>query len=200
MEQALPAHLPPGSYDLIIAVGSAGSVPRRGLDAVRIAIAEWTVATADKLQLGPDDDEVEEERPWSITETPPGVPFEVTLQRHPPDAPTRVFASRFTPADLEADRRVRIATAIARKCPKLLDAKQQYGATSVLVLESDDVALANRHVTSHAIVEALSGRPDVPDVVLLVETDRGLEWSLWVVKDGPASYPNIDEPGPHPIE
>jgi len=24
------------------------------------------------------------------------------------------------------------------------------------------------------------GRPDVPDIVLLVETDWGLEWSLWL--------------------
>ena len=200
LERALPPLLPPGTYELIIVVGSAGSVPRNQLDAVRAAIGAWVVTTATRVQLGPDDDDVDKEKPWSITETPPAVPFEVTLQRRPPDTPTQVFAARFSPADLETERRTRIRVAVARKCPKLLEAKQQHGATSVLILESDDIALANRHVTSEAIIDALRDRTDIPDVVLLVETDRGVQWELWLVKDGHIMYPAIEEPGPYTIE
>ena len=70
----------------------------------------------------------------------------------------------------------------------------------MLLLESDDIALANRHVISEAVVEELEVREDRPDFVFLVETDRGLGWQLWVVKDGVQQYPAIEEPGPFEVD
>jgi hypothetical protein len=46
------------------------------------------------------------------------------------------------------------------------------------------------------VVDAIRARADVPDMILLVETDRGLEWLLWVVKNGDRLYPGIEKPGP----
>ena len=71
--------------------------------------------------------------------------------------------------------------------------------SSILILESDDIALANRHVVSQTVNASISARADVPDLILLVETDRGLAWQLWVVKDGNAMYPAVDEPGPFEV-
>jgi hypothetical protein len=104
------------------------------------------------------------------------------------------------PLNIEESRRSRIGTALARKCPKLAKAKHERGALSVLLLESDDIALANRHVVSEAVVEELEARTDQPDFVLLVETDRGLAWELWIVKEGDREYPTIDVPGPFQID
>ena len=109
----------------------------------------------------------------------------------PPDDQVRVFVARFSPPDLEKARRTRVDTALERKCPKLAVAKQTFGAVSVLVLESDDIALANRHGISQTVVDAIQARPDVPDMILLAETDRGLRWQLWLVKDGNHIYPQL---------
>jgi hypothetical protein len=205
LEHSLVPSLPLGTYEIIVPSLAAQSVPGRQAEAVRAAIEAWVVHTAaGELKLGPDGDFAEtdriDERPWSITEQPPGVPFEVTLQRRPPDDRVVVFVMRFTPPEIEDARRSRIRTALARKCPKLAAAKQQHEALSVLLLESDDIALANRHVISEAVVGELKGRGDRPDFVFLVETDRGLAWQLWVVKDGDRQYPAIEEPGPFEID
>jgi hypothetical protein len=104
------------------------------------------------------------------------------------------------PPDIEEARRARIRTALARKCPKLAKAKREHGALSALLLESDDIALANRHVISEAVVEELKTRADQPDFVFLVETDRGLAWELWIVKEGARQYPTIDNPGPFHVD
>jgi hypothetical protein len=101
---------------------------------------------------------------------------------------------RFMP-DIEGSGRTRIRTALARKCPKLAQAKSQHGALSVLVLESDDIALANRHVISEAVVEELKARTDQPGFVFLIETDRGLAWELWILKDGELQYPGLGDAG-----
>lgn len=192
LEITLPPRLPAGTYRLTIAVGAASDIPGRHLDSVRRALGEWVVAKANAYNFDPD--ETDE---WLISETPTGVPFEVTLRGNRLGAGARVLASRFWPSELETARRARIATALARKCPKLQEAKIEHNATSVLICESDDVALANRHDVSEAIMAGLSARSDIPDVVILVETDRGLEWVLWVVKHGPVAYPEIEDPGPY---
>jgi hypothetical protein len=107
-----------------------------------------------------------------------------------------VFVARFSPPDLESARHARVDTALERKCPKLAAARREFGAISVLILESDDIALANRHTVSATVIDAIERRQDAPAIILLVETDRGLEWQLWIVKDGDSKYPEIKDPGP----
>ena len=204
LERSLVASLPLGTYEVIIPSLAARSVPGKQAEAVCAALKAWVIETARALKLGPDGDFAEtdrvDERPWSITAQPPGVPSEVTLQRRPPDDRVVVFVMRFMPPEIEESRRSRIRTALARKCPKLAEAKQQHDPLSVLLLESDDIALANRHVISEAVVGELAARTDRPDFVFLVETDRGLAWLLWIVKDGDEQYPAIEEPGPFEVD
>ena len=99
---------------------------------------------------------------------------------------------RFTPpGDQESARRQRINTALAKKLPKLGAAKAEYNAESVLVLESDDIALANAFVIRDAVRLELEQYPDAPDTIYFVETDRGLAWQLWVIRE--AGRENSDE-------
>ena len=92
---------------------------------------------------------------------------------------------RFTPPDLEKQRRQRIETALAKKLPKLAAAKIEHHATeSVLVLESDDIALANRDAIGECLREVLRDRADVPDTIYLAETDSGLGCYISVLKKG----------------
>jgi hypothetical protein len=204
LETVLPPFLQTGSYDIIIEPHAARAIRAVNLDSVRFAIAKWIVVKAQDLKAGPDGDfadtDVVDERPWSVTEKPPDVPFDVTLQCVPRDEGVVVFAMRFKPPNIEESRRSRIRTALTRKCPKLARAKQQHDALSVLLLESDDIALANRHVISEAVVLELKDRPDRPDFVFLVETDRGLAWQLWIVKDETREYPAIEASGPFGID
>jgi hypothetical protein len=195
LEASLAAVLPAGSYELIIAVSAASRLRRNEFAPVRAAIERWAVERAPNLAMGPNDDHAPD-APWSLTERPAGVPFDVTLQRTPRDDRVVVFAARFSPPDVESARKVRVDTAFARKCPKLAEAKREFAATSVLTLESDDIALANRHSVNATVMEAIRSREDVPDIILLVETDRGLAWQLWVVKEGDRMYPDLEDVGP----
>jgi hypothetical protein len=91
--------------------------------------------------------------------------------------------------DLPDLRRQRIAEALARKCPKLLAARND-GCVSVLILESDDIALANRVVVAEATVMELKARDDIPDIVIWARTSTN-PWKGSFIKDGSELYPNV---------
>ncbi len=126
------------------------------------------------------------------------LPYEVRLhKRHSNDS--RIFFSRwieegktgFTANDPQFmdDARVqRIGRALDQKFPKLHKAAQAYGLPSVLVLESNDMALSNSIEVAQAFKRAISGRTQVPDLVFLVETD-GLPLYGWLMKDGGTLLP-----------
>lgn len=198
LESELPGLLPSGHYDLILPAGAAGSVPGRNVEAVRKAIAVWVVGTAPRLALRPDDEEIEDPV-RSVTAQPPGVPFEVTLQRTPSEGGVVIYASGFIPPELEHRRRERVRKALDAKLPKLLAAKHKFGATSILALESDDIALANRALIGVALVEELRGRSDAPDWIYLFVTDRPLVWRFFVLKRGEEMFPRVRDGGPHLI-
>ena len=121
------------------------------------------------------------------------LPFEVHLhKRHSNDS--RIFFSRwleegttrFTATDetFTDDARVqRIARALDQKSPKLRTAAQVYGLKSVLILESNDIALSNVVEVGQAFKRALEGRSELPDLVFLIETE-GVPLYGWPMKDG----------------
>jgi hypothetical protein len=91
-----------------------------------------------------------------------------------PDGGTLTIV-RASPTDLEQLRADQALRALQTKAPKLEAARGGH-RTTVLALESADVALANRALVQAAVDEAV-GRYDgaVPDAVVLVETDS-LPW------------------------
>lgn len=121
----------------------------------------WVVSTAPSLSLPPN----------HYADSPDG---EVTarLYRQPLlGGPQLRLSVGVVPADLEADRRVRITKALADKLPKLEDARTIHGATdTLLVLESPDLALSNAWDIAAAVRSCVDGLP-LPDHIVLVERD-----------------------------
>ena len=60
--------------------------------------------------------------------------------------------------------------ALRRKCPKLQRCKEG-GARTVLVLESDDIALTNHVLVGECLAALLPERADLPNEIYLVETE-----------------------------
>jgi hypothetical protein len=194
IEATLEGRLPEGKYDLIVNVGAAGNVAHRDADRVRATLEEWVLAVAPSLAAHPDP---KEDKPWSVTATPDGVPFDVTLQRWARRGESRILIKRFSPDDLEARRQERISTALQKKLPKLDAAKREFNATeSVLIIESDDIALANSSAIGDGLRTALRDHQATPDTIYLIETDRGLAWQLWVMKCKGQMFPEVDDHGP----
>ena len=142
----------------------------------------------------------------SVEIQPPGFPYSVTLccrvRTAPPGLePGELFRVRVPPGDdeLETLRAERLRKALADKCPKLERCKDE-GARTVLVLESDDMALSNQLLVRMRLAELLSERSDVPDEICLVETETR-SWAVYPMKvgdavsfgEGPASFSEFDE-------
>lgn len=88
---------------------------------------------------------------------------------------------RVRPTDLERLRAEQALRALHTKAPKLEAARAGH-RTTVLALESTEVALANRALVQAAVDWAV-GRYDgaVPDVIVLVETDSR-PWSIHLLR------------------
>ena len=79
--------------------------------------------------------------------------------------------------ELEARRADRLQEALRRKCSKLQRCKEE-GARTILVLESDDIALTNHVLVGECLAALLPERTDLPDEIYLVET----EVKSWTVR------------------
>ncbi|MFQ5658187.1 MAG: hypothetical protein ACE5G5_11640 [Candidatus Methylomirabilales bacterium] len=193
LEAELSGTLPtPGHYVLDVAPGAVRGATRG--QRVREALVAWVCKKAPALELG----SPRTAPNHCIREVPTGVPFEVTLCRWP-SLDGRFYIARSVRNDLEMKRRLRIGTALDDKCPKLRAAKFD-GVTSVLVFESNDIALANCADIGEAFVKELSRRQDaIPDEVYLVETELE-RWAVWVLKEGSRLFPNVSEAGPHYVD
>jgi hypothetical protein len=95
--------------------------------------------------------------------------------------------------NVKAQRRQCIRKALDAKCPKLSD-ERAHGRTTILVLESDDVALGNRAEIFEVTVAELSARSDTPEIVVLARTSTK-PWKAWYIKDGD-NFPRGREAGP----
>ncbi len=183
----------PGAFFLIVDVGTA-KAPSAQHAELRKALSEWILAKGAALdpeeQTGPHGN-------CKITESPPGVPFEVTLHRDS-NYDSRLFIIQNLTGDLESLRRDRIREALSRKCPKLLEAQKE-GRVSVLILESDDIALANQVAIAEATVEELAARSDAPDVVIWARTSTQ-PWKAWLIKEGTDVHPHICAGGPFVLD
>ncbi len=101
---------------------------------------------------------------------------------------------RSVPGDIENLRGDRIRVALETKLPKLAEAKGGE-KISLLVLESNDMALSNFSVVASAVVSQLSQMEDHlwPDYIYLVETD--LEpWWIYTIKEASSIFPDMEGP------
>jgi hypothetical protein len=188
LEARLQNTLPvPGHYQLAIEVGALKRV--KDAERLRQFLTDWIIKTAPLLKTHPISDRC-------IKETPPGVPFPVLLCRYP-GLDGRFILCRYSPKELEKERRVRLDKAINDKCPKLHGAKGE--ATSILVLESDDIALANHDLIAEAVKDQFREEDLLPDEIYLVETEEE-PWLITVLKEGAEWFPKVSNAGPHKAE
>jgi hypothetical protein len=175
----------PGVYFLIVGVGKA-LVRFADQANVRAAVASWVLDNAGALEP---EERVGHKGRCEKTATPDGVPFEVTLRRDC-DYDSGLFVMQGLNGDRQQMRREAIRRSLDNKCPKL-KAAQDNGCVSVLVLESDDISLANRVVVAEAASAELTIRNDQPDKVVWVRTSTR-PWKGALIKDGARLYPNVD--------
>jgi hypothetical protein len=177
----------PGTFAIRIDVGVASKARVKVEDAQRVII-EWVLAEAATMAIGE-----------SRTLGKPHLPFIVTLRRERAQG-AKVLAGRFLPADFSIDdqRPVRIRRALLDKCPKL--AQWAKGGESVLILESNDLPLSNHVEIGHSVVTELAAVSDVPNHIIVVETELWPELVLWVVKEHGHVFPHIADAGPHYVD
>lgn len=180
----------PGAFFLVAEVGAARAPAAQHAE-IRRNLAEWILSKGADLDA---EEETGQRGNCDITEKPSGVPFEVTLHRDS-DYDSRLFVMQKQSGDREELQRDRIRTAMARKCPKLFEASND-GRISVLVLESDDVALANLDAIACLTRSEFSTRNDAPGIVIWARTGTD-PWKAWVFKDGDTMHPNVPMAGPH---
>ncbi|MCH9034287.1 MAG: hypothetical protein IID42_07260 [Planctomycetes bacterium] len=189
----------PAVYDLYFPIDARLGVNANKLDEIRGDFKAWVRKQAQRLHEKNPDRPTRERNPRGFDEqyrgTPPGFPYEVTLQREAhwslsPDHDGVLFASRIAPGDVEARRVARLQRAFERKCPKLKRCKED-GARTVLILEDSDLFLSNYALIGDGLADLLEGRPDLPDEIYLVETalDR---WVVRLMKYDEINLPERD--------
>ena len=138
-----------------------------------------------------------------ISEIPAGVPFAVWLSKHKAvtaEIEGRFLIHRISPETevIEKLRRERIGSAFEKKFPKLHTAKTQNAKSrSILILESNDIALSNHHLISEAVVDELKKRQDIPDDIYLIEMEIKKRPTVWILKEKEKLFAQIEDRGPH---
>jgi hypothetical protein len=164
LEHDLSGRLPKtGSFMLIVPWLAFRGLSTKEAVRIREVIAAWVLEVAPTMKLNG--------RGCATTmATPRGVPFPVSIDAWvgPQDSPGTFRIARREPPDLEAMRLTAAGKALADKLPKLR-VWSEFGAKSVLILETEDVTLANHHGKAIAALQQLLPMDGyVPDYVFFV--------------------------------
>ena len=194
LEKSLIGKLPPGHFTLAVACGAVAGATE--VDKIQAALKKWILEKSPSLSK-----EASIKRRYTqYREIPTNVPFEVVLSCEP-RLDDCLYIARLVPPELEEKRRERIQIALNNKCPKLKAAKTQHNSRSVLILESNDIGLANQFLIASAFTDETKKRiDDIPDETYLVETDISSQWSIWILKEGANYFSDISGYGPHYVE
>lgn len=190
LETELAGRLP-GEFLLFVNVGAA-KAPAAKHVAIRSALSEWILANAHSLEAKEEVDFWENSN-CVLTAKLPNVPFDVTLSRDTSYG-SRLFIIQEPQGNSQLLLHDCIRETLKRKCPKL-SVEQATGRISVLILESDDIALADRKAIAEAAVAELSVRNDAPEIVLWARTSTQ-PWKAWFIKEGSFVHPRIKQAGP----
>ena len=187
---ALSGTLPePGAFTLHFPIDTNLGVKRPGLARIRRDFIAWIQTKAQCLYKR-NRNRLEQERPSprsldSVEAKPPGFPYPVRLSMgvaHSVSKRGTLRCGRYALGDeeLKARRVERLREALRCKCPKLQGCKEE-GARTVLVLESDDIALTDHVLVGECLAVLLPERTDLPDEIYLVETEVK-SWTVHCMK------------------
>lgn len=103
--------------------------------------------------------------------------------------PGSLYPVRACPDELEELRQRRLDRAFSKKCRKLQQCSAD-GARTVLVLESDDIALTNFHLVGEQIATVSAARRNAADDIFFVETAID-PWLVWLMKQDGDLWPRV---------
>ena len=174
LEGKLPMY---GNYHLVLAPNSLKGFKNN--ENIKNVLRNWILKNAKTLELGSPAIAPHH----FLRETPIGLPFEVTLYRFQRGY-GKLIIMRDKPETLESKRLKRIKTAIHKKCPKLRESKNSNQDLSLLVLESNDIALANHMLIGDSLVNIFREleKELIPDEIFLVMTDTN-PWNVFQLID-----------------
>jgi len=112
----------------------------------------------------------------------PGVPFEITLYKRPRrDGKFRI--ARFSPEQIEEKRKEVLKQALCSRGEKVVNYKKK-GYHTNLILESNDIALANANDIGRALNNAVDQLKNIelPDEIYLIETEIEDNYEIYCLK------------------
>lgn len=125
----------------------------------------------------------------------PDVPFALGIRRERAGGPGSLFGMRVAPADLR-EQRVQVLMDRIRAKSDVLSRDKAQGFRTLLIIESDDIALTSRGAVCEDFQEAVKIRyPADVDDVLLVETDTQ-PWCVTPLKVGGKIMPSAQPSWP----
>ncbi len=194
IETMVAGKLPPNdTFELGIPVNALQGLKKKDLARIQTALAEWVEATAPTVPVAPYACYLR-----SIQKVqPPGVPFDVRLDRFQSVFPPGRFQIKHSipNEDLEPLRAIRIRAACDKKFPKLEVWRQDAQARTVLVLEDNDIQLTNPQRVFDTLAALQHEFTNWPDEIYLVSTMIKKPWyvhTLWV---GDRHYYELSEAG-----
>lgn len=167
----------PGRFRLAMPVGAASKRPL-DMRGAQTEIVQWVLETSQTMA----DEQVEVLRSRFLE-------CDVHLQKAHSRESRLIVLRAWDSTDGDKRRAERIRRALEAKIPKLLSDAQKTTSESLLVLESDDIALSNVFEVAAAFKAACEGLLSLPDLVFLAETDAGVP-HVWVLKDGAVMLPH----------
>jgi hypothetical protein len=183
--------LPPSDdFELHIPVRAMERVRSQNVAAVQQHLIQWIIETAPTLRRPPPGRSDTSIRPRDV----PGVPFPVRLYRLAELVirPGQLQVVHVV-SELEEQRAVRIATALAKKMPKLAKWKKEGSARTVLILEENDIQLTNCHFVTDAVLKAEQTLGHVADEIYLVTTSF-TPWQVHHVRVDKRTYFDLTDP------
>jgi hypothetical protein len=190
----LAGKLPPDdTFELGIPVNALHGLKKKGLAQIQTALIAWVESTAPTVPVAPYARYLR-----SIQKVqPPGVPFEVRLDRFQSIVQPGRFQIKHSIADedLEPARGTRIRVACEKKFPKLEAWHQDALARTVLVLEDNDIQLTNPQCVFDTLAALRHDCTNWPDEIYLVSTIIKNPWYVHALQVGDRQYCELSEAG-----
>ena len=166
VKTALAGQLPLDSdFELHVPIHAASKINRRAVGPIRQALIDWIRVTAPTISINPLGRLLHGIRDAQ----PPRVPFNVSLFRCQTLGNGLLNVIHIV-SNVEAQRSGRIKRAFDKKRKNLDAWKRVHGATSVLLLEDNDIQLTNPELVAKAIEKIAIEAPARPDEIFLVTT------------------------------
>jgi len=192
IEPALLACLPNDSdFRIYIAVRPFEGAAKSEIAVIKARLVEWLCATGAAspiTRFG--------QHSGAQPTRPPGLAFDVTLQRIERSMSERRVDVFTLVANTEERRVQRIKRACSEKRDKLDWWKDARGARSVLVLENNDIQISDVGLIADALAIAEGELGTVADEVWLIGTHTDGQWSIAELRIDAVRYPDLQGDGP----